>query len=410
MSVTPPRHDGGVHRTVRYLLQPTAGQRVRLDHLLWEQRKLYNRCLEERKTAWQGEGRSLSRYEQFAGLNGMAKTDPEGLGRYGTCVARGTLTRLDLAFKSFYRRCKAGEKPGHPRFKGRWRWDSVSYPDSSGWRLNEDSGRLYLLGIGHVKLRLHRRLPGRPKTATVKREAKRWWVVVQCDRVEPKALPATGAEVGIDLGVASVLTTSDGNHAANPRFARRAADALATAQRDLATKKRGSKRRRRAVERVGTHHRKVANCRRDHAHQLSRSLVNAYDLIAHEDLHITNMVRSASGTVEAPGTNVAQKSGLNRSIHDAGWGQLLSFVAYKAEDAGREVIAVDPRNTSRTCSACGHVEAGNRLTQAAFCCLACGHSAHADENAAINILRAGQAQRLGREAEEVQPRSEDQAA
>ncbi|MBA2751157.1 MAG: helix-turn-helix domain-containing protein, partial [Actinobacteria bacterium] len=105
-------------RTAKYLLQPTAGQRVRLDHLVWQQRKLYNRALEERRKAWQEEGRSLSRYEQFAGLNGMAETDPE-LGRYGTCVARRTLTRLDQAYKAFYRRCKAGDKPGHPRFKGR---------------------------------------------------------------------------------------------------------------------------------------------------------------------------------------------------------------------------------------------------------------------------------------------------
>jgi putative transposase len=386
-----------VHRTVRYLLQPTAGQRVRLDHLLWEQRKLYNRSLEQRQTAWQGEGRSLSRYEQFAGLNGIAKTDPDGLGRYGTCVARGTLTRLDLAFKAFYRRCQAGDgdKPGHPRFKSRWRFHSVSYPDASGWKLNEDSRRLYLQGVGHAKLKLHRRLPGRPKTAVVKREGRRWWVVVACDRVPAEPLVETGRQVGIDLGVASTLTTSDGNHVANPRFTRRAADGLAAAQRDLATKKRGTRRRRNAVEHVAAHHRKVANCRRDHAHQLSRRLVDGYDLIVHEDLRITNMVRSASGTVDVPGTNVAQKSGLNRSIHDAGWGQLLSFVAYKAEEAGREVIAVDPRNTSRTCAACGHVAAGNRLTQAVFRCLACGHSAHADENAAVNILRAGQAQRRG---------------
>jgi putative transposase len=398
-----------VHRSVKYLLQPTAGQRVCLDHLLWEQRKLYNRCIEERQRAWAEEGRSITRYEQFAGLNGMDKTDPDGLGRYGTCVARGTLTRLDLAYKAFYRRCKAGEKPGYPRFKGRWRFNSVSWPDAQGWKLNQDNGRLYLQGVGHVKLKLHRRLPGGPKTATLCRVGRRWWVTISCDHVQPKVLEPTGREVGIDLGVTSLFTTNDGEHTANPRFTRRAADSLAIAQRDLATKKRGSKRRRKAVERVAARHHKVANCRRDHAHQLSRRLVDGHDLIVHEDLRILNMVRSASGTVEKPGTNVAQKSGLNRSIHDAGWGQLLSFITYKAEEAGRTVIAVDPRNTSRTCSHCGHCEVGNRH-KAVFRCLGCGHDAHADTNAAINILRAGQAQRLSREAEEVPPRSEEQVA
>jgi len=319
------------------------------------------------------------------------------------------LTRLDLAYKAFYRRCKAGDKPGHPRFKGRWRFDSVSYPDSSGWRLNEDGGRLYLMGVGAVKLRLHRPLPGRAKTATLCRAGRRWWLTISCDQVPAKALASTGRAVGVDLGVASTLTTSDGEHVVNPRHTNAAADKLAAAQRDLAAKKRGSKRRRKAVERVAARHHKVANCRRDHAHQLSRRLVDGHDLIVHEDLRILNMVRSASGTVEKPGTNVAQKSGLNRSIHDAGWGQLLSFITYKAEEAGRTVIAVDPRNTSRTCSHCGHCEVGNRH-KAVFRCLGCGHDAHADTNAAINILRAGQAQRLSREAEEVPPRSEEQVA
>jgi len=388
-------------RSARYLLQPTKGQAQRLDHLLWQQRKLYNAALAERKEAWEKEHRSVTRFEQFSGLNGMAITTPN-LAQYGTVVARGTLTRLDLAYQAFFRRCRTGDTPGHPRFKGRFRWDSVSYPDISGWKLDPESGRLYLLGVGHIRVKMHRALPGRPKTITVKREGRRWWVSVSCDQVEPQPLVPTGRQVGIDLGVSSLLTTSKGEHLANPRFTNRAAERLAVAQQDLARKKRGSKRRSKAVQRVAAQHRKVANCRRDHAHQVSRRLIDSFDLIAHENLAIPNMVRSASGTIENPGTNVAAKRGLNRSIQDAGWGQLLQFLTYKAEDAGREVIGVDPRNTSRTCSACGHCEAGNRLSQAVFRCLVCGHTAHADENAAVNILRAGLALRLSRQAGEVQ--------
>ncbi|MGH9126526.1 MAG: RNA-guided endonuclease InsQ/TnpB family protein, partial [Acidimicrobiales bacterium] len=177
-------------RSAKYLLQPTRGQSSRLDRLLWQQRLLYNRALEERNRAWEQEHRSLSRFEQFASLNGMAVREPE-LGRYGTCVARGTLTRLDLAYRAFYRRCRQGQTPGHPRFKSRWRFDSASYPDTSGWRLDTDSRRVALLGVGQVKVKLHRRLPGRPKTATVKREGRRWLLIVVCYQVPAAPLPAT---------------------------------------------------------------------------------------------------------------------------------------------------------------------------------------------------------------------------
>ncbi|MFG3439960.1 RNA-guided endonuclease InsQ/TnpB family protein [Nonomuraea sp. NPDC047897] len=198
--------------------------------------------------------------------------------------------------------------------------------------------------------------------------------------------------------MASLVTTSDGEHLANPRHLAATADRLATAQRDLARNKRGSKRRRKAVARVAALHAKVRRQRLDHAHKAALALVRGYDVIVHEDLRIANMTRSASGTIDAPGRNVAQKAGLNRSILDAGWGVFLTILAHKAESAGRELIAVDPRNTSRTCSRCGHVAKDNRLTQAEFACTACGHRAHADVNAATNILRAGLALRQAAQA------------
>ncbi|XVQ88397.1 RNA-guided endonuclease InsQ/TnpB family protein [Microbispora siamensis] len=169
-------------------------------------------------------------------------------------------------------------------------------------------------------------------------------------------------------------------------------------QQALARKKRGSKRRRKAVARVAALHAKVRRQRLDAAHKAALTLVRAYDVIVHEDLRIANMTRSASGTIEQPGRNVAAKSGLNRSILDAGWGVFLRVLAHKAESAGRELIAVDPRNISRTCSRCGHCAKDNRLTQARFRCQACGHEAHADVNAATNILRAGLALRDAAEA------------
>jgi putative transposase len=381
-------------RSYRYLLAPTVPQRTRLEQLLRNQCELYNAALEERRGAWKWERRSVSFFDQTRTLTTLREQRPEILD-HGVVVCRGTLKRLDRAFCAFYRRCRAGQTPGFPRFKSWRRWDSVQWEDTSGWRLDTQSRRLRLLGIGEVKVRLHREIQGTPKAITVAREGRRWWVTFRCVDVPATPLPSTGEQVGIDLGVCAQVATSDGQLVMDGRYPRRPSARLAAAQRELATKRRGSRHRERSVERVAAAHRKVRNQRKDLAHKLSRHLVNRYDLIVHEDLKIPNMVRrpkprqAEDGTYEPNGA--AAKAGLNRSISDAGWGQLLQFVVYKAEDAGREVIAVDPRYTSQRCSSCGHAGRENRLTQAAFRCQLCGHEAHADVNAAINILRAGRA-------------------
>jgi putative transposase len=298
----------------------------------------------------------------------------------------------------------AGRTPGFPRFKGRGRFDTVTWPkDGDGCRWDSQPEHptatfVRLQGIGHVRVHQHRPVKGRVKTIAVKREGRRWFVVLSCDQVPAEPVPATGAVAGIDMGVASLVTTSDGAHVANPRHLAEATDQLADAQRDLARKKRGSARRRKAVARVAALHAKVRRQRADHAHKTANALVRDYDVIAHEDLRITNMTRSASGTIDAPGRGVAAKSGLNRSILDAGWRVFLTILTHKAESAGRELIAVNPANTSRTCARCGHVAKGNRVTQTVFLCTACGHTAHADVNAATNILRAGLALRDAAEA------------
>jgi putative transposase len=193
--------------------------------------------------------------------------------------------------------------------------------------------------------------------------------------------------------VANLVATSAGELVANPRPGDHLAERVAGAQRSVASKRRGSANRRKAAANLGRLRRHEANIRRDHAHQLSRRLVNAYDVICHEDLRIPNMVRSAKGSIDYPGTNVTAKAALNRAIHDAGWAQLLRFISYKAEGAGRQVIAVRAAHTSQSCACCGHVDRENRRSQAEFCCRRCGHRDHADINAAINIHRAGLAQR-----------------
>jgi putative transposase len=338
----------------------------------------------------------VSYFDQTKELTQLRSVRPDTLA-FGVTVCRGTLMRLDRAIQGFFRRCNAGEKPGFPRFKGPGSFVSLQWNDTKGWALDETAGRLRLCGIGKVKVHLHRCIKGTPKTITIRREGKRYWVSFQCVDVPAESLPATGKSIGIDLGVGCLVATSDGQLIEGPQFGKRGHAGLEKAQRDLATKVSGSKNREKAKQRVAAHHRRMANRRWDFAHQVSRRLVNGHDLIVYEDLKITNMTRRPKPRPDQQGgyapNGARAKAGLNRSINDAGWGNFRAMIDYKAESAGREVIAVDPRNTSRTCSGCGHVSAGNRHG-AVFRCQNCGHEAHADVNAAENILRAGRARQL----------------
>ncbi|MEU3164155.1 transposase [Streptosporangium sp. NPDC006930] len=388
-----------MRRSFTFLLRPTSKQAAALTACLDDHRALYNAALEHRRTAYAKAGVSIRYGDQSADLKHIRADDVDGQGRWSFSSQQATLRRLDKAFAAFFTRVKTGRTPGFPRFKGNGRFDTVEWPkDGDGCRWDsqpEHPTAIYvrLQGVGHVRVHRHRPVRGTVKTIGVKREGLRWYVILSCDDVPAEALPATGASVGIDLGVASLVTTSGGEHLANPRHLAASADCLATAQRDLARKKRGSARRRKAVARVAALHAKVRRQRLDGAHKAALALVRGYDVIVCEDLRIANMTRSASGTLQAPGTNVAQKAGLNRSILDAGWGVFLTILSHKAESAGRELIAVNPANTSRTCARCGHCAKENRVTQAEFACTACGHTAHADVNAATNILRAGLALR-----------------
>jgi putative transposase len=406
---------GRVIRAYKFLMRPTVGQQVALGEMLRDHCGLYNGALQERRDAWRHVSKTSVTYgQQSAQLKEIRAFDSERQGRWSFSSQQATLRRLDKAFQAFFRRIKAGLTPGYPRFRGVNLYDTVDFPrDGDGCRWDSTPHdrvtRVRLQGVGHVKVNQHRAVAGKVKTVSVKREGRKWFVVLTAEQAQPEPLAATGSVVGIDMGIVSFLTDSNGVHVENPAHARRAAAKLETAQRALSryprrTAQKRTRNHQRAVEKVAALHGTVRRRRLDHAHKTALGLVREHDFIAHEGLKIRNMSRTAQPKPDpdTPGAflpnGAAAKSGLNRSIADAGWGVFLTILHAKAESAGREVIAVDPRNTSRTCPACGHTAKENRPTQEKFHCVSCGHQAHADHVGATNVLRAGLVRRNANQA------------
>lgn len=384
-----------MRRGYKFRLRPTARQHIALGACLDAHRELYNAALQERRDAWAHSMTRIRYGDQSAQLSEIRSERPD-MAVWSFSSQQSTLRRLNRAFDGFFRRVKAGQKAGYPRFKGKHRFDSVEWPkDGDGARWHPATGRVYLQGIGHIKVTVHREVRGRVKTIQIRREGRRWMLILSCDEVPVCPLPGTGRQAGIDVGVVSFATTSDGDHVQNPRWERAAAGKVAAAGRRLASAKRQSKNRSRRRETLAARHRKVANQRKDFHHKQARKLVERYDLLAVEDLQITNMLRRVKPVPDLgnPGQYLANgacaKSGLSRSISDAGWGQFVSILRAKAEEAGRTWIEVDPRHTSDGCEVCGHAAPENRVNQAEFVCQRCSHRTQADEHAARNILRAG---------------------
>ncbi len=347
--------------------------------ILEECRWIYNQTLALRKNAWEQEKKSIGLYSTNAFLPKWKQGRPT-LSMVYSQVLQDVQERVDLAFKAFFRRVKAGEDPGYPRFRGKGRYDSFSYPQF-GFSLN-DAG-LKVAKIGVVKIELHRPIEGKVKTLTLRRNSTgKWYASFSCE-VESVPLPASEKAVGIDVGLTSFATLSNGEKVANPRFFRRDERDLAKAQRKLSKVEKGTPARafrRKAVSHI---HERIANRRKDFTHKLSRRLVNEYGIIALEKLNTKGMLHNHC---------------LAKSIADAAWYQLVQYVSYKAEYAGKSVVLVDPRNTSKRCSRCGSL-VDKSLSVRIHSCPVCGLVIDRDLNASINILA------LGLESLGVSPRS-----
>jgi len=356
-------------RTYRYRLYPSRSQEQNLWRVLDACRGLYNLALAERKCAYQLEGRSVSKTELYELAKRYRQTFPYASQMFSQ-TAQSVIEQVDLAFQAFFRRVKAGEKPGYPRFKGRGRYNSFLFKQfGMGARL--DGRRLKLYGIGRVRVRWHRPLEGTVKTVRIQHKAGRWYACFTCEIPEPEPLPETGRGVGLDVGIAALLTTSDGQKVGHPAFYRAGQRRLRVLQRKLARARRGSRNRHKVLRAVQRQQEHVANQRKDFLHKLSTELVRRYDRIALEDLRVRNMVRNRH---------------LSKSILDSGWATFRQYLTYKAESAGREVAFVAPAYTSRCCSECGAVFQDFDLSTRWVIC-ACGLSLDRDHNAARNMLR-----------------------
>ncbi len=306
---------------------------------------------------------------------------------------RQPLRDLEKAYKSFFKK-----KSSYPQFKKRGKRDSFSFPQHV--TIDTEKRLIKLPILKEVNYRGTFKEGSVIKTVTVVKEGDGWYACI-CTQKQVTERNANRGAIGIDMGVANMATIHNGvkalsfhHHKGLDKIIKRICILGERLTRKKRVDKVNSKNREKARAKLAKAYAKLTNMRKDHLHKLSTTLVKLYDTIVVEALKIVNMTKSASGTVEEPGTNVAQKRGLNRVISKQAWGMFFNMLEYKCSWYGRTFIKVDPKNTSRTCPACNHVAKENRKSQAVFKCVACGHTAHADHVGALNVLRRGLATQL----------------
>jgi putative transposase len=357
-----------MQKAYKYRIYPSKDQEAKLLATLEVCRILYNSCLVDRKNHYEATGKGLSRVRQQE-IMAADKKRVLLLNEVHSQVLQDVLFRVDRAFQGFFRRLKENSgKAGYPRFKPEGRYNSITYPQEPGFRIED--GKLHLSKIGHLKIKMHRDIVGKVKTCTIRGDGNQWYACFSAE-YEPEIRPVHEKAVGIDVGLKSFAVLSDGTSIENPKHLRKAEGRLRRKQRELSRKIKGGANRKKARSIVTNLHRKVRNQRSDFHHKEVRKIVDSCGLIVVEDLRIRNMVRNRH---------------LSKSISDAGWGGFLNILAYKAEEAGCRFEKVPPHHTSVNCSCCGTAVSKNLATRVHRCPV-CGLILDRDHNAAINILQ-----------------------
>jgi putative transposase len=365
-----------VFKAFVFRLFPSKSQRRRLEAVRETCRHFYNDLLRKRKDAYTLHGVSITLKEQLRLVKVEKDTSPYADGIHSH-ILQDVVATLDKAFQASFRRCKAGKKPGFPRFRGRNRFSGFGFKEyGNGFKI--DGRRLKLSGIGRIAVRWHRAIEGAIKTARIYCRAGKWFVAFACVVEEPEPEPKTGKEIGVDVGLLRLATLSDGGEVENPRWYRNVLRELRVLQRKIARAVFGGRNRKKLILRLQRMLAKVANTRRDFLNKFADELIKRFDRIVLEDLRVAAMARGRFA----------------KSILDAGWSYLVDRLKNKAESAGREVVLVDPAYTSKTCSGCGVVFEHLSLSDRWISC-DCGTSLDRDHNAAINILQRGRNRPLG---------------
>lgn len=374
-----------VHRGFKFKLYPTPEQEEKFRQTAGVCRLVYNLALEQRKTFWRqakDNATPLSFAQQCREL-ALLRSEYEWISAVSSTAQQQSLRDLDKAFIDFFK-----GRAGFPNFRNKGRHNTFRFrgTEIAVRRLNQKWATVFLPKIGRVKFRISRDVPGEFYDATVSLSADGWFVSIGA-KIDSDTPTRRNTTVGLDRGIANSLTLSTGEMMSLPASLDALDRRYRSAQRTVARRKKGSKRRLRAIKKAARLSAKRARIRKDWHHKASRSIADRFGTVVMEDLKISNMTASAKGTVEEPGRNVRQKAGLNRSILNQGWGNFGVMLKYKLEERGGELVTVDPKFTSQTCSCCGVVDRKSRKSQAVFSCDHCGFSEHADINAAVNILR-----------------------
>lgn len=369
----------------KYQLRPKAEQESYMRRFSGCCRFLWNKALALEKEKYKLEGKHLG-YKKLAGMLTSWKKEENTsfLSKAHSQILQQVLKDLDRAYKNYFEK-----RAEYPCFKKKGTHDTFRYPQ--GFKLDEGNSRIYFPKIGWIRYRKSRAIEGKPKQVTVSLSAGKWYVSIQTERDVADPLPLSKSVVGIDMGIAQFATLSNGESVRPLNSFRKHEKKLARLQRRLAKRVKYSANWQKLKSCIQRLHRKIANIRADFLHKTSTAISKNHAVVVIEDLKVRNMSRSASGTVDAPGRKVQAKSGLNKAILDQGWFEFRRQLTYKLAWQGGRLLAVPPQYTSQTCSHCGCIDKQNRPSQAVFKCVACGFAAHADHNAALNILAAGHA-------------------
>ena len=295
-----------------------------------------------------------------------------------------SLKDAERAFKNFFEK-----RAGFPRFKKRGVGDSFRFPDSRQFEVDQGNSRIKVPKLGWLRYRNSRDILGTAKNITISQSGGKWFASIQTEREVEQPIPTATSAVGIDMGIVRFATLSDGSFIEPLGSFKKHEGRLRRSSAQMSRKKKFSKNWHKAKRQVQKIHTRIANARKDFLHKATTEISKNFRLVAIEDLQVRNMSKSAQGTTEAPGKNVAAKSGLNKAILDQGWFEFRRQLEYKLNWNGGILVPVPAHYTSQTCPACGHVAKENRQTQAKFVCVDCGFEANADVVGAMNVLARG---------------------